>query len=145
MTLDAIDRAILGALTEDARTPHAAIGRQVGLTGPAVLARIRRLEEAGVIKGYRVVVDPAMLGAELRAIVRVVTRPSPGEQAFDRFVNNEPRIVGCYDVDGEDSFFLTVRCRDPKDLQDLLLQMRSLAMVRRTITNIVLGTLKEEA
>lgn len=142
MLLDALDHAILDALRKDARTPHAAIGREIGISGPAVLARVRKLEEAGTILGYRAVVEET----GLRAVARVVTRPSPaGGRAFERFVEEEPRITGCFDVDGEDSFFLTVRCRDPKDLQDLLREVRSQATVLRTITNIVLGVLKEAA
>jgi Lrp/AsnC family leucine-responsive transcriptional regulator len=140
--IDAQDQAILTLLRKDARIPHAAIGREIGLTGPAVLARIRKMEEAGTIRGYQAVVDQQ----GLRAVVRVVTRPSPGgEQAFERFVTEEPRIEGCYDVDGEDSFFLTVRCADPKDLQQLLLAVRSQPTVLRTVTNIVLSVVKESA
>ena len=142
MTSDAIDQAILNTLRRDARTPHAAIGREVGLTGPAVLARIRKMEESGTILGYRAVVAEA----GLRAVVRVVTRPSAdGDQAFEKFVTEEPRIEGCYDVDGEDSFFLTVRCANPKDLQQLLIALRSQPPVLRTVTNIVLDVVKEEA
>jgi Lrp/AsnC family transcriptional regulator, leucine-responsive regulatory protein len=140
--IDVLDQSILNLLRKDARTPHAAIGREVGLTGPAVLARIRKMEESGTIQGYRAVVD----AKGLRAVVRVVTRPSPGgEQAFERFVLDEPRIEGCYDVDGEDSFLLTVRCADPKDLQQLLLAVRSQPTVLRTVTNIVLSVVKESA
>ena len=140
MPLDSLDYAILEALRKDARDPHAAIGRSLGLSGPAVLARVRKLEESGTIKGYRAVVEES----GLRAIARVVTRPSPvGERAFEKFVEEEPRIEGCYDVDGEDSFILTVRCHDPKDLQELLREVRSQPTVLRTITNIVLDVLKE--
>ncbi len=142
MSLDAIDQAILDALRLDARTPHAAIGREVGLTGPAVLARVRRMEETGTIRGYRAMVERP----ELFAVVRVSTRPSlSGEQAFERFVLDEPRIEGCYDVDGEDSFVLTVRCRDPKDLRELLLAVRGHTTVVRTVTNIALAVVKEPA
>lgn len=143
MALDELDRAILAVLRRDARTPHAAIGREVGLTGPAVLARVRRMEETGTIRGYRAIVEEE---AGLRAIVRVVTRPSPsGETAFEEFVAGEPRIVECFDVDGEDSFVLIVRCADPADLRNLLLALRSKTMVRRTVTNIALAVVKESA
>lgn len=142
MPIDSLDLEILNLLRKDARTPHAAIGREIGLTGPAVLARIRKMEESGTIRGYRAVVDYK----GLRAVVRVVTRPSPGgEQAFERFVLDEPRIEGCYDVDGEDSFLITARCADPKDLQQLLLAVRSQPTVLRTVTNIVLSVVKESA
>lgn len=141
MPLDPIDQTILAALRRDARQTHAAIGREVGLTGPAVLARIRKLEESGAIQGYK-----AITGDDgLRAVVRVSTRPSQNEEAFERFVLNEPRIEACMDVDGEDSFVLLVRCIDPKDLQSLLLAVRSQVTVLRTVTNIVLSVVKEKA
>ncbi len=137
--LDTLDRAILDALRHDARATHAAIGRQVGLSGPAVLARVRRMEEAGAIRGYQVVVPED----GLRAVVRVSTRPMRGEDAFTSFVEGEARVEACFDVDGEDSFVLNVRCRDPRDLQDLLLAVRSQPAVLRTVTNIVLAVVKD--
>jgi len=136
---DPIDQAILAALRNDARQSHAAIGREVGLTGPAVLARIRKLEETGAIQGYKAIID----SDGLRAVVRVSTRPSPNEEAFERFVLNEPRIEACYDVDGEDTFVLLARCVDPKDLQALLVSVRSQPTVLRTVTNIMLSVVKE--
>jgi len=136
---DPIDQTILAALRRDARQTHAAIGREVGLTGPAVLARIRKLEEAGTIQGYK-----AITGDDgLRAVVRVSTRPSPHEEAFERFANNEARVEACYDVDGEDTFVLLVKCADPKDLQALLVAVRGQATVMRTVTNIILSVVKE--
>ncbi|RYG48062.1 Lrp/AsnC family transcriptional regulator [bacterium] len=140
MALDELDLAILDVLRRDARTPHAVIGREVGLTGPAVLARVRRLEESGTIRGYRAIVEEG----GLRAVVRVVTRPTPGgEAAFEQLVIAEPRVRECFDVDGEDSFVLIVRCADPADLRSLLLSLRSQPMVLRTITNIALAVVKE--
>lgn len=100
------------------------------------------MEEAGKILGYRAVVAEA----GLQAVVRVVTRPTiDGDAAFEKWVQDEPRIEGCYDVDGEDSFILTVRCADPKDLQRLLISLRSQLSIVRTVTNIVLAVVKEGA
>jgi len=89
VTSDAIDQAILAALRRDARTPHAAIGREVGLTGPAVLARIRKMEEAGTILGYRAVVAEA----GLRAVVRVVTRPSADGDAASSHASQAINVI----------------------------------------------------
>jgi len=138
--LDDLDRAILAALRRDARTSHAAIGREVNLTGPAVLARVRRLEEAGHIKGYR-----AMVSEDgLRAVVRVVTRPLPsGEAEFEAFVVSEPRITHCFDVDGEDTMIMIVQCADAADLRNLVVTLRSMPVVMRTVTNIAMAVIKE--
>ncbi len=139
MPLDPIDQTILAALRRDARQTHAAIGREVGLTGPAVLARIRKLEETGAIQGYKAI----MADDGLRAVVRVTTRPSPNEEAFERFIQNEPKVEACFDVDGEDTFVLLVRCAEPKDLQALLVTIRTQSTVVRTVTNIILSVVKE--
>jgi len=131
-------------LRKDGRATHAAIAKQVGLTGPAVYARVRRMESAGVIRGYRVDIDPAALGAPLLAFVRVTTRPRRGESdEFEAFVAAEPSILECHDVDGEDSFILKVRCASPANLRELLLQIRSISEVSRTVSTIALITLKD--
>jgi len=102
------------------------------------------MENAGVIRGYRVDIDPAALGAPLLAFIRVTTQPKPGElDEFETFVALEPRIVECNDVDGEDSFVLKVRCASPSDLRDLLLKIRSISVVSRTVSSISLETLKD--
>lgn len=142
--LDRIDRQILDYLGQDGRTTHAAIGKRVGLTGPAVYARVRRMENTGVIRGYRVDIDPAALGTPLLAFVRVTTRPRQGEgDEFEAFVADEPRIIECHDVDGEDSFILKVRCASPANLRELLLSIRSIAEVSRTVSSIALITIKD--
>src|SRR4051794_5875158 len=144
MELDHLDREILSRLCRDGRATHAAIARELSLTGPAVYARGRRVENAGVIRGYAAVTDPGSLGGPLLAIVRVTTRPHVGEfDTFEAFAKAEPRVVSCYDVDGEDSYVLIVRCASPEDLRRLLLQIRSLPQVIRTVSSIALETLKE--
>src|SRR4051812_41340993 len=116
MEMDYLDREILSRLCQDGRATHAAIARELGLTGPAVYARVRRMEAAGVIRGYSAITDPAALGAPLLAIVRVTTRPHVGDgDEFEALVKSDHRVVSCYDVDGEDSYVLIVRCAAPED------------------------------
>lgn len=101
MKMDNVDREILDCLQQDGRATHAAIGRQVGVTGPAVYARVRRMEEEGVIRGYRADVDHAQLKGPLIAFVRVTTRPIKIEtDTFEPFVWKEPRIIECHDIAG---------------------------------------------
>src|SRR3712207_2763671 len=75
--LDEVDRRLLASLTEDARASAAELARRVGMSAPAVRERIARLEEAGVIRGYRLDVAPAALGLPVAAWVRI--RPGPGQ------------------------------------------------------------------
>jgi Lrp/AsnC family leucine-responsive transcriptional regulator len=144
MEMDHLDHEILGRLRLDGRATHAAIARELGLTGPAVYARVRRMETSGVIRGYGVITDPAALGTPLLAIVRVTTRPHLGDgDAFEALVKSDPRVVSCYDVDGEDSYVVIVRCASPEDLRRLLVQIRSVPQVTRTVSSICLETVKE--
>lgn len=146
ISLDDIDIKILQLLQSNGRLTHAAIGKAVGLTGPSVYARVQRLEQAGVIRGYAAALDPAKIGQGFVAFIRVTTSAVParkGDDAFERFVHREPCIVECYSVDGEDSYLLKVRTDSPRGLQDLLNRLRAIKNVSRTVTTIALETIKE--
>lgn len=146
MEMDEIDRRILKLLQRDGRLAHATIAKKVGMTGPSVLARVRRMEEAGVIRGYSVQLDEVALGRPLTAFIRVTLSGVPavkGENAFEAFVRREPQITACHSVDGEDSYMLLVRTASTASLQVLLNQMRAIRNVSRTVTSIALGCVKE--
>ena len=72
---DTVDERLLAELQDDARLSIAELGRRVGLSSPAVADRLERLEEAGVIRGYRAEVDPGALGYQLAVVLRI--RPAP--------------------------------------------------------------------
>lgn len=146
MELDDIDLKIVDLLHRDGRQTHAAIAKKVGLTGPSVYARVGRLEQAGVIRGYAAVLDPEKIGQGLVAFIRVTTAGMPAvksENAFEAFVKREPQVLECYSVDGEDSYVLKVRTSSALDLQALLTKLRAILGVSRTVTTIALDTIKE--
>ena len=144
MNLDEIDLKILQLLQTDGRLSHAAIGKEIGLTGPSVYARVQRLERDGIIKGYSVLLDAEKLGQGLIAIVRVGTQAAMDESKFfEEFAIQEPQILECHDVDGEDSYILKVQTASPQSLRALLQRIRSLPGVTRTITSISLIKVKE--
>src|SRR4051812_31036004 len=144
MQLDDLDLRILELLSLDGRATHAAIGRDLGMTGPAVYARVSRLEQAGVIKSYAARIDPKAMGRLLLAFIRVSTRAHADENdAFEAFILSEPRIIECHDVDGEDSYILKARCESPEDLRKLVVAIRSIPQVIRTVTSITLHTIKD--
>jgi Lrp/AsnC family leucine-responsive transcriptional regulator len=117
--LDTTDRALLAELQLDARLSLAELGRRVGLSPPAVTERLRRLEAAGTIAGYRAVVDPRALGYALGAIVRV--RPAPRMIPKVADVARETKeVVECHRVTGEDCFFVTVHVRDVEHLEEVI-------------------------
>src|SRR6476660_3679559 len=107
--LDAYDTRILAELQADARLTMAELGRRVHLSQPAVTERVRKLEAAGVISGYRATVDLAKLGYGIRAIMRV------GRADYARVVKliqNTPECINAYNVTGDDSWVLEIAVRD---------------------------------
>lgn len=140
--LDEIDWRILASLQRDSRIAYAALGRVVGLSGPSVYARIRRLERARVIRGYGAQIDPVALDQGLVAFIRVNTQANVANDGpFERFVARGPRIIECHDVDGKDSYIVKVRTSSPETLRGLIAAIRSLPGITRTITSIVLLTI----
>src|SRR3546814_7468341 len=101
--IDKVDAAILRALWVDARATMADLARSVGLSAPSVIERVRRLEEAGVIRGYGARIDPRALGLSLAAYIRV--RPMAGQlQKVIEVLNALDAVVECDRVTGDDCF-----------------------------------------
>jgi Lrp/AsnC family leucine-responsive transcriptional regulator len=145
MELDDLDFKILGYLQEDGRMAHTAIARLVELSSPAVTSRVQRLEKAGLIRGYTALINPEPVGQGLLAFIRVRTGASEDDSlAFEQYTRRAPEVLECHDVDGEDSYILKVRTASPQALRELIARIRSFPDVTRTITSIVLLTLREE-
>ncbi len=143
--LDAVDQQILERLQADARTPLATLGKAVGLSGAAIAERVHKLEQAGVIRGYTTLVDPEKLGLPLTAFIRVTI--APGRDAEDtgvRALAGDPAVLEIHHVAGEDCFILKVRAADPRGIEALLRRLRAQVDVARTVSMIVLSTIKED-
>jgi len=103
--LDPTNLRLLAALRERPRLPMTELGRRVGISSPAVAERVRRLAEAGVIRGYRLDLDPVALGLPLAAYVRV--RPNPGQlERIAALARSIPEVTECHRITGEDCFIL---------------------------------------
>jgi Lrp/AsnC family leucine-responsive transcriptional regulator len=117
--LDPTNRRLLAALGEDARASLAELGRRVGMSAPAVRDRLTRLEEAGVIRGYRVDIDPAAVGLPVAAWVRI--RPGPGQlPSIAELAARTPQVSECHRISGEDCFLLKVHVPRIEDLEEVL-------------------------
>jgi Lrp/AsnC family leucine-responsive transcriptional regulator len=117
--LDDLDRRIIGELLEDGRVPLAELGRRVSLSPPAVAERVKRLELAGVITGYRAEVDLGKLGYPLTAIARI--KPSPGQlRKIPELAREIPEVSECHRITGEDCFFVKIHLRSIDELSELL-------------------------
>ncbi len=130
--LDGVDLRLIAALSEDARMSLAALARVVGLSSPSVSERLKRLEEAGVITGYGVRIDPAALGLPLAAWLRI--RPIPGQLAkVAEILTSLPEVVVCERVTGEDCFLARVQLSSVEDLEAVIDEIIPYAMTNTAI------------
>jgi Lrp/AsnC family leucine-responsive transcriptional regulator len=144
-TLDEKDRRIVALLQRDANLAQAEVARRVGLSTAAVNERLKKLENAGVIRRYVAVVDPKALGVSVAAFVEVFIEHPRFEPAFIERVLELDEVQECHHITGEFSLLLKVRVRDMESLQQLLIhRINALEGVRQTRTVVVLSTSKEE-
>lgn len=137
--MEEIDRQIVNLLARDGRMSYTDLGKATGLSTSAVHQRVRRLEQRGVISGYRAVVDYEALGMPLTAFISIKPLdPSQPDDSPDRLASI-PQIEACHSVAGEESYILKVRVGTPGDLEELLAHIRAKANVS-TRTTIVMST-----
>jgi Lrp/AsnC family leucine-responsive transcriptional regulator len=137
--MDAKDWQLLEALQQDARLGYAELGRKVRLSAPAVAERVKRLEEAGVITGYRAVVEPKRLGYGIAAMVRL--RCDGGICArIGKIVADVPEVLDCRRLAGEDSALLRVVAMSITHLEAVLDRLLKIHSSVSTTTLIVLQT-----
>lgn len=134
--IDETDGALLMALQQDARLSFAELGRRVGLSPPAVAERVRRLEEAGMLLGYRAIVDPKMMGLELRVLIDLSTSPQQ-YPAVISFMESCEAIQNAHHVTGGASFRIEAFVPSIMALEDLVGQ---LSLYGQTKTSIVLSS-----
>ncbi len=143
--LDRTDLRILALVQRDGKLVQAKIAKRVGLSTAAVNERLKKLEQAGVIRRYAALVDPAAVGATMTAFVEVFLEHPRNEPAFIERILGLDEVQECHYVTGESSLLLKVRVHDIEALQELLRRrLNGLEGVRQTRTLIVLRTLKEE-
>jgi Lrp/AsnC family leucine-responsive transcriptional regulator len=116
---DATNLKLLEELQRDARLSLAELGRRVGLSSPAVADRLKRLEDEGVITGYRADVNPRALGYTLGVIIRI--RPAPRQIAsVAKLARDTPEVVECHRVTGDDCYVMTAYVRDVTHLEEVI-------------------------
>ena len=117
--IDPVNIRVLEELQRDPRLTMSELGRRIGMSSPAVTERVRRLEEAGVIRGYRLDLNPAALGLPIAAYIRI--RPNPGQlPRIAELAQQIPEVVECHRVTGEDCFVLKVHIPAIDQLDRLL-------------------------
>ena len=137
LPLDSCDVRILAELQAEARITLAELGRRVHLSQPAVAERVRKLEAAGVITGYRASVNLAALGYGIRALVRV---GRTDYAAMAQLIGRLPEVVNAWNITGEDSWALEIAVADVAHLDAVVSQ---LCLLGDSSTSIILKTLRE--
>jgi Lrp/AsnC family leucine-responsive transcriptional regulator len=141
--MEELDRHIVELLSQDGRMSYTDLGKVTGLSTSAVHQRVRRLEERGVIQGYRAVIDHNALGMPLIAFISVTPLDATALDDVPDRLRDIGEIEACHSVAGEESYILKARVSTPGDLEDLLAKVRSGANVS-TRTTVVLSTPWEE-
>jgi DNA-binding Lrp family transcriptional regulator len=117
--LDALDRAILGALLEDGRQSQVDLAERIPLSATAIARRIRALEEKHVIEGYQARLSRQSLGLGMTVVVQISLKSQNEEllKAFEEAITLAPSVVSCHLMSGEDDYFVTVLARDLADFE----------------------------
>lgn len=134
--LDDTDRSILSALQQDGRMKFSELGRRVGLSAPAVAERVRRMEDVGLIAGYRAILDRRLLGWRETAFLRL-TCPGDRYQAVRRLAADLPEVIDCHHVTGDDCFFIKLAVSSVGHLEGVIDRFRDLG---KTVSSVVLST-----
>ena len=131
-TLDRTDWRLLAELQRDGRASYAELARAVAMSASAVAERIRRLEEAGVIAGYQVTVDPERVGLTVMAFVRV-RYPTGNYRPFHAMLDSTPEVIEAHHVTGEDCFVLKVLARSMRHLEEVTGRIGGLGPVTTSV------------
>jgi DNA-binding Lrp family transcriptional regulator len=145
--LDAIDSKILAELQADGRITNVELASRVGISAPPCLRRVRALEEAGYIKGYRALLDEKLLGFEITvfALVHLSSQAEADLAAFEQFVRAQPLVRECWMLSGEIDFILKCVAPDLKTFQAFVAELTAAPHVRNVKTSLTLRNSKDAA
>ena len=142
MELSDTDKKILKSLSEDARFSSRQIAKNVGVSVGTVLSRIKKMEDAGLIKGYSVILDHEKLGYELTVVTEITV--SKGRLVeMEQEIAKLPGVCGVYDVTGLTDAVIIGKFKNREDLGRFTKQLLALPYIERTNTHVVLATVKE--
>ncbi|GAA0738486.1 MULTISPECIES: Lrp/AsnC ligand binding domain-containing protein [Flavobacteriaceae] len=137
--IDGIDKKILRALMEDARTPILEIARQVGISGAAIHQRLRKLEKSKLISGSKFVINPKVLGYTTMAFIGIYLDKAVSNPEAVRQLQKIPEVLECHYTTGNWSIFVKILCKDNEHLMQVLnKEIQSISGVSRTETFISL-------
>ena len=145
--LDAIDLAILAELQADGRITNVELARRVGISAPPCLRRVRALEEAGVLTGYRALVDPKALGLAVVFFVFVQLEQQTEHElaAFEARASGWSAVRECWTLSGETDFLLKCVAPDLEAFQAVIVDLTATPNVRNVRSSLALKAVKDDA
>ena len=141
--LDEIDRKIIRVLEKDARTSLRKISELVDVSLGTVSNRVKKMERNGVIMGYSVIINPDEIGWELNVVIGLRIQKGRLIEIQEK-IAKDSRVHGVYDVTGDFDSMVIARAKNRNDLDDLSKNVLSIDGVERSITHLVLNTVKEK-
>lgn len=142
--MDVIDKEILNILRNNARISNRELASRVHLSPPAVLERVRKLKESGVIKSFHTLFDPIKLGYGLSVFIQLGIERNVQDHDIGNALADIPEITAIYDVAGDEDYLLRATVRDSEDLRLLMSRISLIPGVRCSRTTLLMRTLKEE-
>jgi DNA-binding Lrp family transcriptional regulator len=145
--IDDLDRKILAELQADGRMTNVELARRVGISAPPCLRRVRALEEAGFIKGYRALLDAQKLGQDVVcfAMVNLASQADADLVAFGEHMRAWPMVRECWTLSGDIDFMLKCVAPDLAAFQGLVRDLTALPNVRNVRTALTIGQVKDAA
>lgn len=139
--MDPLDQSIVSCLLRDARATYNEIGSEVGLSAPAVKRRVDRLRASGAIRGFTVLVDPAVLGWTTEAYVEIYCKGTVAPESLKKSLEGMPEVVGACTVSGSADALVHMLASDIKQLERAIERVRDEPNVDHTQSTIVLSRL----
>lgn len=142
--MDAIDAKIVECLKANARENASVIGGKVNMSVSAIIERIKKLEAAGIIKQYTLVLDKEKLGLDMTAFISVSMEHPKFNDCLIEYVKEHPKVIECHYITGDADFLLKICTDGSKGLEKLVNEIKCVGGVLQTKTLVVLSTDKEE-
>jgi Lrp/AsnC family transcriptional regulator for asnA, asnC and gidA len=141
--IDKTDVQILSTLQEESRLSYRKLASKLGISGVMASARIKNLEDKGLLKGYTAVLDPVKLGYDLTAVIFIQT-----EGGYLKNLSNElsqmPNVIAVYEITGEFDLVAVVKLKNRDSLNALIKDLLVTPHIKKTMTNITLNVVKED-
>ena len=143
MKLDANDLKIIENLSSNSRTSARNLAQKIGISTVTVISKMKKMEKAGIIKKYSVVIDHEKIGYLMSAVIEIVLKKSGFDEAADK-IANYPNVCALYDVTGNTDVMVIAKFKSGSDLTNFIKEIEKIDSVDTIITHVVLNNIKED-